>query len=617
MISNMTNTSKITPITINDVAFTVTRQIEHCPKTMMLRELFVNAVEAAEQAPENKKIVEIKGKFIPEFQDVRKLAIWNTGPGMTSQQLSSICDLAASMGKNMALDGNFGMGAKVASLPSNTMGMRYRSCKDGTVSEVLLGKRDGVYGRIHRFVDEKVEEVIDATDMVIEEDEYSLEEDWTEVVLFGCRPEQDTVSDPYNNNPKQDKQWITTGLYHRIYNLPEGVAVYLGEGTHPRDGKRQFKTIPDRSDSFGRVETVDVENGIKIHYLYDPAYQDSSHNKSISGSLTSSLSTCAIIQKGEMYDVRKSRKWTCDAPAFGIPFGARHISIHIEISDNYPVRGEPYRRFLQYAEGDQRTLEVEEFSDLVFENRPEWLIEVIKDLAPNSSASANDLRKELQKFLNNLKVRSASARITKSGDVSVESGGTRGAVETKDGKANGDNKNDNGKVDPMELLQNPKGAKRAKMAMNLEQAPEIIPLRAAELVEEKGIQGKAALYIQERNQLFVNMMYTSVDETAQHLENRYASHNDRELVQTFSKEWAEKLLMSRVGYAVVYGQAKHLSKAWSPDDVKKALEPECLSLAADAWRDAVSGVYQSMSRRLGATTSKTDDDSEYTERQVA
>jgi len=561
----MTNTSKITPITINDVAFTVTRQIEHCPKTMMLRELFVNAVEAAEQAPENKKIVEIKGKFIPEFQDVRKLAIWNTGPGMTSQQLSSICDLAASMGKNMALDGNFGMGAKVASLPSNTMGMRYRSCKDGTVSEVLLGKRDGVYGRIHRFVDEKVEEVIDATDMVIEEDEYSLEEDWTEVVLFGCRPEQDTVSDPYNNNPKQDKQWITTGLYHRIYNLPEGVAVYLGEGTHPRDGKRQFKTIPDRSDSFGRVETVDVENGIKIHYLYDPAYQDSSHNKSISGSLTSSLSTCAIIQKGEMYDVRKSRKWTCDAPAFGIPFGARHISIHIEISDNYPVRGEPYRRFLQYAEGDQRTLEVEEFSDLV----------------------------------------------------SVESGGTRGAVETKDGKANGDNKNDNGKVDPMELLQNPKGAKRAKMAMNLEQAPEIIPLRAAELVEEKGIQGKAALYIQERNQLFVNMMYTSVDETAQHLENRYASHNDRELVQTFSKEWAEKLLMSRVGYAVVYGQAKHLSKAWSPDDVKKALEPECLSLAADAWRDAVSGVYQSMSRRLGATTSKTDDDSEYTERQVA
>jgi hypothetical protein len=30
-----------------------------------------------------------------------------------------ICDLAASVGKEMGLTGNFGMGAKVASLPSN------------------------------------------------------------------------------------------------------------------------------------------------------------------------------------------------------------------------------------------------------------------------------------------------------------------------------------------------------------------------------------------------------------------------------------------------------------------------------------------------------------------
>lgn len=301
-------TSQITPITIGDIAFTVTRQIEHCPKTMMLRELFVNAIEAAAKASDGNKVVEIKGKVIPELSNARKLSIWNTGPGMNSQELSSICDLAASMGKDMALDGNFGMGAKVASLPSNTLGMRYRSCRGGVVSEVILGKIDGVYGKFHRYVDGRAEEVIDVTERVEQESEYSLDQDWTEVVLFGCTPEQDTVADPYNGNPKQDKQWITTGLYHRIYHLPDGMAVYLGEGTHPRDGKRQFKTIPDRSNAFGQVETVDLENGFKIHYLYDPAYQDGSHNKSISGSLTSSISTCAIIYKGEMYDVRKSRK---------------------------------------------------------------------------------------------------------------------------------------------------------------------------------------------------------------------------------------------------------------------------------------------------------------------
>ena len=36
--------------------------------------------------------------------------------------------------------------------------------------------------------------------------------------------------------------------------------------------------------------------------------------------------------------------------------------------------------------------------------------------------------------------------------------------------------------------------------------------------------------------------------------------------------------MRRVGYAVVYSQEKQLLRKWITDDVKKALEPESLSL---------------------------------------
>jgi hypothetical protein len=137
----MSHIKQITPITIHDIDFTVSRQIEQCPKTMMLRELVMNAVEAAAKAPEGRRIVELRGKSVAECGDARKLAIWNTGPGMSSTELDHICDLAASLGKDMALEGNFGMGAKVASLPSNTLGMRYCSCRDGVVSQVILGKR--------------------------------------------------------------------------------------------------------------------------------------------------------------------------------------------------------------------------------------------------------------------------------------------------------------------------------------------------------------------------------------------------------------------------------------------------------------------------------------------
>src|SRR5262245_47352066 len=76
------------------------------PEDLMLRELVMNAIEAAAMAPEGRRVIEIKGKAVPECGDARKLTIWNTGPGMTSGELDNICDLAASIGKDMAVEGN-------------------------------------------------------------------------------------------------------------------------------------------------------------------------------------------------------------------------------------------------------------------------------------------------------------------------------------------------------------------------------------------------------------------------------------------------------------------------------------------------------------------------------
>ena len=94
----------------------------------------------------------------------------------------------------------------------------------------------------------------------------------------------------------------------------------------------------------------------------------------------------------------------------------------------------------------------------------------------------------------------------------------------------------------------------------------------------------------------------------EHLQLRYATYDDPELVREQACQWAERLIMGRVGYAVIHAQAKQLFREWTSDDVKKALEPESLSLAADGWRDAVSSAYRSMSRRFGMT--KTTDESD-------
>src|SRR5580704_7506550 len=185
----------------------------------------MNSLEAAKQAPLDRRLVEISPL---QIDGVTKLAIWNTGPGMDASQLVAICDIASSLGKEMSLSGNFGMGAKVASLPSNRVGMRYRSCKGGRVHEVILCKRDGVYGRLRRLDQDTGEyhEVIDVTDLAVM-DGRLLNEEWTEVVLLGNSPDQDTVNDPYNGDPDQERQWLATYLYHRFYRLPDSVKLTL------------------------------------------------------------------------------------------------------------------------------------------------------------------------------------------------------------------------------------------------------------------------------------------------------------------------------------------------------------------------------------------------------
>jgi hypothetical protein len=64
--------------------FVVASMIERCPKTMMIRELVMNALEAASKAPIDRRRVEIR-PF--DFEGTPKLAIWNTGPGMSDSQL--------------------------------------------------------------------------------------------------------------------------------------------------------------------------------------------------------------------------------------------------------------------------------------------------------------------------------------------------------------------------------------------------------------------------------------------------------------------------------------------------------------------------------------------------
>ena len=587
----------ISPLQVSDEAFIVATMIERCPKTIMIRELMMNAVEATVTVDPADRRIEIGA--LP-FASTRKLYIHNTGRGMDANELLHMCDIAASIGKEKSLTGNFGMGAKVASLPQNQVGLRYRSCKNGRVHEVMLCKRDGIYGRLRRQMPESDEyhEVVDVTDLA-KQDGRSVDSDWTEVVLYGNQMDQDTVSDPYNGDPKQDVQWLATYLYHRFYRLPEGLRVNLRPGAHKLDGTRPFETIPTRAPRFfERTETVEIENGIKVHYLYDPPYgkdTGAGHNKSIGGAVASDVSTCAIIYKNEMYDLRKGRKWQFDAPIFGVPFGAKHISIHIEIPESFPVIPEAYREFLRYTSGEQAKAESTHFAEIVRDNRPTWLLDVIKSFAPDETTS-DEIRDELQKLLNSLRVQRVSPRVVDVGSLHVERGPGSGSNVSR-GESDGRDGMDR-RREPDDLSVLPTGAVKAEVFKNLERAPEIILLRTDSEIAEKGLQGRAARYVTEPNTLFVNVLYPSVDAMRVVLETEYASASDVELMRSFAKQHAEKTIVLKVGRAVVYALAKQLNKEWDQKAIDSASSPESLSMAADDYLDALQNARRAIGKAL-------------------
>jgi hypothetical protein len=585
---------EITPLQINDKEFLIASTIERCPKVMMLRELMMNALEAASSAAEDSRQIELR---TVEYHGTPKLSIWNAGPGMDGHELHEMCDLASSIRKQKSLDGNFGMGAKVASLPSNKLGMRYRSCKNGRVHEVILCQRAGEYGRLRRRADDGTfHEVVDVTDGAKSAGE-NLSHDWTEVVLLGNRSKQNTARDPYDGNPECDAQWLATYLYHRFYRFPDRVKVSLNPGTHKLgDGVRQFQPISDRiaAGVFDRAETVQTSEGVTIHYVYDGPYAKMpSHNRSISGAVQSTVSVGAVVYKNEMYDVRKGRAWTLDAPLFGIPFGARHISIHIELPDDYPVRPEGYRQFLRYTGGEQNQVFDTDFALLVAKYRPTWLIELIKSFAPDAP-SHDDIRDELQKLLDELNVRRTMPRTIESGSLAVtprDGAASASARKGDEGQFNDGNQN---RYDDLSIV--PSGSQKADIWKNRERAPVIIGLRTEEEIEEKQIKERAARYY-DNGQLFVNMLYPSLAQMREQLEQEYADAADVDQMRNLAQQLAEETMILRVGRAVVYALAKQSNKEWNSEAMARALAPESLSLAADDFRDAL----QSARRKMGKT----------------
>jgi len=604
------------PLKIANGNLAATRQIEHCPPRMMTRELTMNAIEASSQDASGNGFIVFGAITDIRCGDAKKLFIWNNGPGMTPHELKSVMDLSSTINKSFGLHGNFGIGAKVSTLFSNKLGFRMWSCRNGVVSEAILAKPEGCddYSRIiFEFDDGTTSPVRDVTEEMAEIGQtfsklnnmpkhlniFDTSKDWTAVTLFGNHPSQDTVINPFGGVEKQTS-WLPSALYRRFWSIPENVSIYLTSLVITRDANRNFTPISKRLDKFTKHEVVSVDGGIKIHYLYDAKIigaQGAAYLQSYAGALCHVSSFGCIVYNGEMYDYSGDSDWVYNAKYFGIPFGYKNLSVAIELPDDFEVfnaRAMPnsYRTAIIYGH-NKEDIKAKDFSHIVIENRPKWFLDVIDENAPSNTVSG-DIRKQLQALLDELMLKEKSLKKDKAGDTP--------AIEGHKGLGGGGTSPVVPGPDPLPsnkfgLDFNMSGKMRAVLSVNNMTAPKPEILMDDDQIREKGIEFKAAAFDEVSNLLFINGKYEALNSICDDLAVRHANHPDQELLINMARNKSQDIMSLLVGRVVVFAKAKHKKSAnWTEADIEKALSPESLTMAADAWATMMTPYHQEMSR---------------------
>lgn len=118
-----------------------------------------------------------------------------------------------------------------------------------------------------------------------------------------------------------------------------------------------------------------------------------------------------MVWRDECYAVRTG--WSQISGPFGVTFGSANIAIQILLPDDAPVRNNAYRDKLRRRD-DGHHLALEEFADLVFQSRPQWLIQYVEEQRTRNSSGGNVMAR-LQQFLRELMVGGARRQVVEPG----------------------------------------------------------------------------------------------------------------------------------------------------------------------------------------------------------
>lgn len=387
-------TSDTLEMKVANMTFMLERLAQDCAPLQFVRELTENAIQGIEAS--GAKSGEIRWdvdwiRFELEPKEGYKLAVIDTGIGMTGPEMVNYINQLSSSMHQQSKHGNFGMGAKIAAAPRNTIGLVYLSWKEGRGSMIHLWKDpdSDTYGlRRHP----NGEFWLPISDDIKPE---PIKDHGTMVILLGKKAEENTMDAP----PEAliPSRWVTRYLNSRYFRFPENITVKARENwTSPRDDQHNMLRKVIGGEAW--LKKNSAESGVVALKQATARWWILKDKVDDSGSHFSGGHAAALYDE-ELYEMAVGRPGVSRLQSFGVIFGYSKVVIYIEPlqNQNGSLTANTARTHLLI---DGQALPWTEWSTEFREKMPEPIIKLMDQVASGASnaESAGSIRERLKQI---------------------------------------------------------------------------------------------------------------------------------------------------------------------------------------------------------------------------
>jgi hypothetical protein len=574
-------------LSVHNTGFLLDRLGADCHPLQFLRELTQNSAEAILRTPEKRGEIIWDVDWTPHDLGERtsyKLCVTDNGCGMTGEEMVKYINQLSSSAQIQSVDGNYGVGAKIAAATRNHAGLIYLSWKNGKGAMIHLWRdpESGQYGlRQIQRPDGTFGHFAEVDDAVKPD---IIEKHGTRIILLGMTEHADTMKAPPNS--PTPSRWIAKYLNTRYYRFPEGITVRAREGwEHPRANKdlNTLRNLPGQaqyleahSQAYGRVELA----GATAHWWIlknEPALGSNS------GYIESAGHVAALF-RNELYEMAIWRSGHARLQQFGIIFGQRQVVLYLEPST------EPTRSVTTNTARTALNINAEPLPwvDWAAECRsqiPEEIQVLMEEISSKSSGAdhGKSIRDRLKALMDLYKV--SRYKPSQNGVLRIEDPqpNTGGAAGIDVGGATGNVRQGlrTPKPGPVggvySTFLKSEGIPGSPVKPDLFPVVKWITIRDGTRLTGD-IEDKAARYLQDQNLLFINGDFRVFSDMIQHWVDRYAKEHGetaglRDVVTDSVHDWYEQALVE----TVIGVQALKGSREWSVDQIEAALSEEALT----------------------------------------